>query len=148
MVVGGEGLVTVLVSSQNDIKWTISASNDHFARWDWVEFQEKHLFSWTELSKSQLKALGLQNGHNYLFLCDQWKSPPPLKSQSYAFWVMRSAKQGNYLKVTKNNNSNLFLTPSCLSYASRKASQRGSIEKGFIRDTHWKKLKEIMGLLN
>ena len=64
-------MVTVLVSSQNDIKWTISASNDHFAGWDWGEFQEKHLFSRTELSKSQLKALGLQKGHNYLFLCDQ-----------------------------------------------------------------------------
>ena len=33
--------VTALVSSQND-KGTISASNDHFARGDWGEFQDKH----------------------------------------------------------------------------------------------------------
>ena len=33
--------VTVLVSSQNDNKGSISASNDRFARGDWGKFQDK-----------------------------------------------------------------------------------------------------------
>ena len=46
---------SALVSSEND-KGAISASNDHFARGDCSEFQDKHPFSRVELSKSLLKA--------------------------------------------------------------------------------------------
>ena len=49
-----KGGFTVLVSLQT--------SNDHFVRGNWEEFQEKHLFSWVELSKSLLKAFGLRKG--------------------------------------------------------------------------------------
>ena len=70
--------------SQKDNKGTISASNDHFARRDWGEFQEKHLFNRVELSKSFLKAFAPQRGLYHLFLGDRWNSPPPLKSQCYA----------------------------------------------------------------
>ena len=37
--------VTVLVSSQNNNKGTISASNDHFAEGDWDEFQTNILLA-------------------------------------------------------------------------------------------------------
>ena len=47
---------TVLVSSQKDFKGTSSASSNQFVRRDWCEFQDKHLFSRVELSKSLLKA--------------------------------------------------------------------------------------------
>ena len=52
---GGGGHGSASVSSQND-EGAISASNDHFARGDWSEFQDKHPFSRVELSKSLLKA--------------------------------------------------------------------------------------------
>ena len=55
--------VTVLVSYQNwDNKGIVLASNDHFAQEEWGEFQDKNLFSQVELSKSLLKAFGLQKG--------------------------------------------------------------------------------------
>ena len=54
--------VTVLISSQKDNKRTILASNDHFLQRNWGEFQEKHLFSPAELSKSLLKPFWLQKG--------------------------------------------------------------------------------------
>ena len=54
--------VTVLVSQQTNNEGIISASNDHFAREDLGEFQDKHLFSQVVLSKSLLKAFGLQMG--------------------------------------------------------------------------------------
>ena len=37
--------VTVLVSSQNNDKGTILASNDHFAQGDWDEFQTNILLA-------------------------------------------------------------------------------------------------------
>ena len=52
---GGGGHGSASVSSQND-EGAISASNDHFARGDWSEFQDKRPFSRVELSKSLLKA--------------------------------------------------------------------------------------------
>lgn len=40
---------------ETSTKGTISPSNDHFARGDWGEFQDKHLFNQVELSKSLIK---------------------------------------------------------------------------------------------
>ena len=63
----GEGICWL----QNDNKGTISATNrcydDHFARGDWGEIRDKHLFSRVEFSTSLLKAFGLQKGPYYLF---------------------------------------------------------------------------------
>ena len=53
--------LTVLVSSQNDNKGTISASNDRFAH---IRNETGASFKTNlESSKSLLKALGLQTGH-------------------------------------------------------------------------------------
>ena len=88
--------VTVLVSSQKGYKGTSSASSDQFARRDWCEFQDKHLFSRVELSKSLLKAFGPQKGPFYLSLGDWWKLLQPLKLPYYGQQVMRSVKQESY----------------------------------------------------
>ena len=70
--------------------------SDQFARRDWCEFQDKHLFSRVELSKSLLKAFGPQKGPFYLSLGDWWKLLQPLKLPYYGQQVMRSVKQESY----------------------------------------------------
>ena len=49
--------LTVLVSSQNDNKGIISASNDRFAQWDRGMFQDK-----LRVFKIAIKSIGTANG--------------------------------------------------------------------------------------
>ena len=37
--------VTIFILSQNNKKGAISASSDHFVRWDWVKFQDNTFFA-------------------------------------------------------------------------------------------------------
>ena len=50
-------VLTVLVSSQNDNKGTISASNDRFAQWDRGKFQDK-----LRVFKIAIKSIGTAKG--------------------------------------------------------------------------------------
>ena len=91
--------VTVPVSSQNDNKGTILASNDRFARGDRGDFQDKHPFSRLVI-KIAIKSIGTTIGAlvtSFLATIEN-RCHRALKSQCYIHLVMRSTKQGDYLE--------------------------------------------------
>lgn len=83
------------------------ASNDHFAQKDWGEFQDKHIFSWVELSKSLLKALGLQKGPLLPLFRQLIKIKAIFQIAVLCIVYVAQCKKGNYLKLEHKHNQEL-----------------------------------------
>ena len=83
------------------------ASNDHFAQTDWGEFQDKHIFSWVELSKSLLKALGLQKGPLLPLFRQLIKITAIFEIAVLCIVYVAQCKKWNYLKLEHKHNQEL-----------------------------------------
>ena len=109
---GGRGRgVTVLVSSQHDDKWVAKGQfqlqSDLFPGKDWGEFQNSTLAK-KNYHDCTWKLLNSKSGHCCLSLDGQREMPSSPKSQCFAQYEMRGAKQGNHLKPIIKGYSSCF----------------------------------------